>query len=70
VVPSKTAADTKSGDPNGDGVPVWPSFTIDNERALHFDGSVTAVGVPNLEWLRRLDLRYTGLRGAAKPLKK
>jgi len=60
----------KSGDPNGDSVPVWPSFTIDNERVLHFDGSATAVGVPNLEWLRRLDLRYTGLRGAAKALEK
>ena len=40
------------------------------ERVLHFDGSATVGGVPNLEWLRRLDLRYTGLRGATKALEK
>ncbi len=56
----------KSGDPNGDGLPVWPNFTIDNQRVLHLDGSATVVGVPNLEWLGRLDSRYTGLRAAAK----
>ena len=51
----------KSGDPNGDGVPVWPNFTTDSERVLHFGDSATVGGVPNLEWLRRLDTRYMGL---------
>ena len=52
----------KTGDPNGDGVPVWPNFTTASERVLHFDESATVGGVPNLEWLRRLDARYMGLR--------
>jgi len=60
----------KSGDPNGDGLPVWPNFTTNRERVLHFDGSATVGGVANLEWLRRLDLRYIGLRGATKALEK
>jgi para-nitrobenzyl esterase len=60
----------KTGDPNGDGVPVWPNFTTDRERVLHFDKSATVGDVPNLEWLRRLDARYLGLRGHATALKK
>jgi para-nitrobenzyl esterase len=59
----------KTGDPNGDGVPVWPNFTTDREQVLHFDKSATIGGVPNLEWLRRLDLRYKGLRSPATALK-
>jgi para-nitrobenzyl esterase len=58
----------KSGDPNGDGVPVWPNFTNGSERVLHFDDSTTVGGVPNLDEIRRLDLRYTGLRGGATDL--
>ena len=52
----------KNGDPNGEGVPVWPTFTTDTERVLHFNGGATVGGVPNLEWLRRLEERYIGLR--------
>ena len=55
----------KSGDPNGDGVAVWPNFTTDRERVLHFDDRATAGGVANLDMIRRLDLRYTGLREGA-----
>ncbi len=55
----------KSGDPNGPGVPVWPNFTADTERVLHFDDSAAPGGVPNLDELRRLDLRYAGLREGA-----
>jgi para-nitrobenzyl esterase len=60
----------KSGDPNGDGVPVWPNFTTDRERVLHLDDSATVGGVPDLEWLRRLDLCYIGLRSATTALRK
>lgn len=60
----------KSGDPNGAGVPVWPNYTNDSERVLHFEDSVTVGGVPNLEWLQRLDLRYKDLRGATTALQK
>jgi para-nitrobenzyl esterase len=55
----------KSGDPNGEGVPVWPNFTRAVERVLHIGESETAGGVPNLEELQRLDLRYRSLRGVA-----
>ena len=55
----------KTGDPNGDGAPVWPNFTTEGERVLHFDASATVGGVSNLDQLRRLDLRYSGLRTAA-----
>jgi para-nitrobenzyl esterase len=54
----------KSGDPNGDDVTTWPNFTTAGERVLHFDGSATVGGVPNMDELRRLDLCYSGLRGA------
>jgi para-nitrobenzyl esterase len=54
----------RSGDPNGDGVLPWLNFTTAGELVLHFDGSATAGGVPDLEELRRLDLRYATLRGA------
>ena len=54
----------KSGDPNGDGVPVWPNFTNGSERVLHFEDSTTVGGVPDLDELRRLDLRYKSLRNA------
>jgi para-nitrobenzyl esterase len=54
----------KSGEPNGDGVPVWPNFTTDSERVLHLDASATAGGAPNLKWPRRLNQCYAGLRAA------
>ena len=60
----------KHGDPNGYGLPVWPNFTTDGERLLRFDESATVGGVPNLAWLRRLDLRYKDLRGATESLQK
>ena len=60
----------KSGDPNGDGVPVWPNFTTASERVLHFDKGAIISGVPNLGWLRRLDARYMGLRGPTTALEK
>ena len=60
----------KNGDPNGEGLPVWPNFTTDREAVLHFNDRATVAGVPNLEWLRRLDLRYLGLQGATKAVEK
>jgi para-nitrobenzyl esterase len=56
----------KDGDPNGDSATVWPNFTMDNGRVLHIADTLIVGGVPNLEGLRRLDLRYQGLRSAAK----
>ena len=27
----------KYGDPNGEGVPVWPEFTMDNQELMYFN---------------------------------
>lgn len=53
----------KSGDPNGDGLPAWPNLTTSDECVRHFDDGAAVGGVPDLDELRRLDLRYMGLRG-------
>ena len=52
----------KTGDPNGDGVPVWPNFTTGTERQLHFDDTITAGVVQNLQGLRLLDDRFAKFR--------
>jgi para-nitrobenzyl esterase len=56
----------KNGDPNGAGVTIWPNFMTDSERVLHVADTLTVGSVPNLEGLRRLDLRYQSLRSATK----
>jgi para-nitrobenzyl esterase len=52
----------RTGDPNGGGLPVWPNFTAKTERLLHFEGTATVGGVPNLEGLRLLDERLASFR--------
>ena len=60
----------KTGDPNGKGVPGWPSFTIANERLMRFDNAAGAGDVPNLEGLRLLDDCFTKMRAATAALRK
>jgi para-nitrobenzyl esterase len=52
----------RTGDPNGGGLPVWPNFTATTARLLHFEGTPTVGGVPNLEGLRLLDERLASFR--------
>jgi para-nitrobenzyl esterase len=52
----------KTGDPNGNSVPVWPNFTTGTGRQLHFDDTITARGVQNLQRLRLLDDRFAKFR--------
>ncbi len=54
----------KHGNPNGDGVAVWPDYTISSPLVLHLDGTATFGDMPNLEGLTLLDRRYTSLRDA------
>ncbi|HYK51455.1 MAG TPA: carboxylesterase family protein [Terriglobales bacterium] len=61
---------SRSGDPNGAGVPVWPNFTTGNERLMNFDGTVAVAGVPNLTGLRLLDDHFARLRAATSALQK
>jgi para-nitrobenzyl esterase len=60
----------KSGDPNGDSVPAWPNFTTGTERQLHFDDTITAGGVQNLQGLRLLDDRFAKFRADTPTLQK
>jgi para-nitrobenzyl esterase len=52
----------KSGDPNGDSVPLWPPFD-GNDTVLHLGDSVVTGGLPNLESLKVFDAVYDSLRG-------
>ncbi len=52
----------KTGDPNGDRLPLWPTF--DREDAvLHLSDSVFIGGLPNKESLQVFDAVYGALRG-------
>ena len=52
----------KSGNPNGDGLPVWPAFTAGAERLMQFGGTTAVGGVPNLEGLKLLDAFNASVR--------
>lgn len=53
----------KGGDPNGDGLPLWPSFD-GGDTVLHLGESIVVDGVPNRESLQVFDAVYSTLRGA------
>ncbi len=53
----------KYGDPNGDGLPVWPRFDSSSQQAMHLTGPTPAAGpVPNLDALNVLDGYFTWRR--------
>jgi para-nitrobenzyl esterase len=45
----------KSGDPNGPGLPKWPAFTENDQKAMVFDASPSARPMPNLNKLKAYD---------------
>ena len=50
---------TKHGDPNGEGLPVWPAFSEGDPKAMHFGGGAAQAGpVDNLDGLRALDTYF------------
>jgi para-nitrobenzyl esterase len=51
----------KTGDPNGQGLPHWPTF--DTDRAMHFKDGGVAAELPGADKLRVLDGVYEKLRG-------
>jgi para-nitrobenzyl esterase len=53
----------KSGDPNGQGLPLWRAFTGENGKAQYLVDPITAGGVPNIERLKVFDVVYAGVRG-------
>ncbi|MCC6201606.1 MAG: carboxylesterase family protein [Gammaproteobacteria bacterium] len=55
----------KSGNPNGPGLPEWPAFREDDQRAMVFDAKPSARPVPNLDKLKAYDAYVSGLRDQA-----
>jgi len=47
-----------NGDPNGPGLPVWPTFSEGAQRAMVFDHSPGARPLPNIARLRAFDSYY------------
>jgi para-nitrobenzyl esterase len=54
----------KSGDPNGQGLPVWPAFSNVDGKVLYLGDPTTVGGVANLNSLGVFDAVYTMVRGA------
>jgi para-nitrobenzyl esterase len=55
----------RDGDPNGDGLPVWPAFTGERGKTLLLGEDVRAVDAPVDPQLRVFDAVYDAVRGAA-----
>jgi len=56
----------KTGDPNGPGLPEWPAFTPDDQKAMVFDAEPGARPVPNLDKLKAYDAYIAWLREQAE----
>ena len=52
----------KSGDPNGMGLPIWPSFSASSQQAMRLGESVAPGPVPDEADLRRIDRLYRTVR--------
>jgi para-nitrobenzyl esterase len=52
----------KRGDPNGEGVPVWPRYTDDNRRVMYFKDTATPGPVPGSDALTVLDAYFAWRR--------
>ncbi|HUK32962.1 MAG TPA: carboxylesterase family protein, partial [Vicinamibacterales bacterium] len=56
----------KNGDPNGPGLPQWPTFSSTDQRVMYFDTQSSARPVPNVAQIKALDGYYSWRRAEAK----
>lgn len=54
----------RSGDPNGPGLPHWPTFAGENGQVLELDGEISVKAAPVDPQLRVFDAVYESVRGA------
>jgi para-nitrobenzyl esterase len=54
----------RSGNPNGEGLPVWPTFANTDSKVLYLGDPITVGGVANINSLSVLDAVYNSVRGA------
>lgn len=52
----------KAGNPNGPGLPLWPNFSLDNERSMQFSETIGAIPTPHKQELDFLDDLYAKQR--------
>lgn len=53
----------RSGNPNGQGLPPWPAYTMKDSRVLYLGETTKSDAVPNLQTLTALDDVYDSVRG-------
>jgi para-nitrobenzyl esterase len=56
----------RTGDPNGSGLPQWPTFADNDQKVMFFDTSASAKPIQNLEKLKAFDAYYSWRRAQAK----
>ena len=56
----------KTGDPNGPGLPRWPTFTEASQSVMHVDAKSSARPMPNMAQIRAMDEYFAWRRGGAK----
>jgi len=54
---------TRSGNPNGPGLPPWPAFTNAQSKVQYLGDPITVGGVANINSLTVFDAVYTAVRG-------
>ncbi len=54
----------RSGNPNGEGLPLWPEFTNTDSKVIYLGDPISIGGVANINRLRVFDAVYTTVRGA------
>lgn len=52
----------KTGNPNGQGLPEWPAFAVDDQKVMFFDENPGVRPVPNLDRLKVIDAYFAWLR--------